>query len=122
MMMIIMVMAGDAISDHGARDRANGTADDAARDRAADKSGLIGHSGTRQSKRRRYDSGQDNSIKHAKKPFVKTYATVSPIGGDWFHGRFGPVRERAAQSFIAASGTSSSQMIPVGAKLICERP
>jgi hypothetical protein len=49
--MIIAVMARDAIPNHGAGDRANGTADYAARDSATHKSRLIGHSGTRESKR-----------------------------------------------------------------------
>jgi hypothetical protein len=66
--MIIAVMASDAISYHRARDRANGTGDHAAGDSATHKSGLIGHSGTRESERNSCDAGQNNSIEHAKDP------------------------------------------------------
>jgi hypothetical protein len=55
--MIIAVMARDAISNHGARDRANGTGDYAPRDSATHKSRLIGHSGTGESKRYSRNAG-----------------------------------------------------------------
>ena len=56
-MMIVVVMACNAISNNGARDGADGAANYTARGRAAHKSRLIGHSGTGQSKRRGRNAG-----------------------------------------------------------------
>jgi hypothetical protein len=84
--MIIAVMARDVISYHRARDRANWSGDYAASDSATHKSGLIGHSGTRESERHNCNAGQDNSIEHAKNPSIKLHSIVSLGGEHWFHG------------------------------------
>jgi hypothetical protein len=83
-MMIVVVMACNAISNNGARDGADGAANYTARDRAAHKSVSSAIAELARVSAAAATLAKAIRLSMQKNPFVKVYAILSPRGDHWF--------------------------------------